>query len=71
LPRRKQITRRSGQRSGSVAQQLGIGSSETLRKRIRQAEVDGGIRPSVNSEKHAETERPKREVAELRRANVL
>ena len=52
---------------GAVAQKLGIGSSETLRKWIRQAEVDGGSRPGVTSEEHAEIRRLKREVAELRR----
>ena len=56
---------------GAVAQKLGIGSSETLRKWIRQAEVDGGTRPGVTSEESAEIRRLKREVAELRRANVL
>lgn len=35
---------------GPVAQKLGIGSSETLRKWICQVDVDGGIRPGVSSE---------------------
>jgi transposase len=56
---------------GAVAQKLGIGSSETLRKWIRQAEVDGGTRPGVTSEESAEIRRLKREVAELRRANEI
>jgi transposase len=56
---------------GAVAQKLGIGSSETLRKWVRQAEVDGGSRPGVTSEEHAEIRRLKREVAELRRANEI
>ena len=56
---------------GAVAQRLGIGSSETLRKWIRQAEVDGGTRPGVTSEESAEIRRLKREVAELRRANEI
>jgi transposase len=56
---------------GAVAQKLGIGSSETLRKWIRQAEVDGGARPGVTSEESAEIRRLKREVAELRRANEI
>ena len=56
---------------GAVAQKLGIGSSETLRKWIRQAEVDGGTRPGVTSEESAEIRKLKREVAELRRANEI
>ena len=56
---------------GAVASKLGIGSSETLRKWIRQAEVDGGTRPGVTSEESAEIRRLKREVAELRRANEI
>jgi transposase len=56
---------------GAVAQKLGIGSAETLRKWIRQAEVDGGARPGVTSEESAEIRRLKREVAELRRANEI
>jgi transposase len=56
---------------GAVAHKLGIGSSETLRKWIRQAEVDGGTRPGVTSEESAEIRRLKREVAELRRANEI
>jgi transposase len=56
---------------GAVAQKLGIGSAETLRKWIRQVEVDGGIRAGVTSEEHAEIKRLKREVAELRRANEI
>jgi transposase len=55
----------------AVAQKLGIGSAETLRKWIRRAEVDGGRRPGTTSEEHAEIKRLKREVAELRRANEI
>jgi transposase len=56
---------------GAVAQKLGIGSSETLRKWIRQVEIDSGSRAGVTSEESAEIRRLKREVAELRRANEI
>jgi transposase-like protein len=46
----------------AVAQRLGIGSAETLRKWYRQAEVDGGQRPGVSSEESAEIKRLKRSV---------
>ena len=54
-----------------VAGKLGIGSAETLRKWVRQAEVDVGTRPGVTTEESAEIKRLKRENAELRRANEI
>ncbi len=55
----------------AVASKLGIGSSETLRKWVRRAEVDAGDRPGVTSEERAEIKQLKRENAELRRANEI
>jgi transposase len=55
----------------AVAQKLGIGSTETLRKWVRQAEIDYGSRPGLSSQEHAEIRRLKRENAELRRANEI
>ncbi len=54
----------------SVAEKIGV-SAETLRKWVRQAEVDGGQRTGLTSEEAAEIKRLKREVAELRRANEI
>jgi transposase len=48
----------------SVAAKLSISTPETLRKWVRQAEVDGGQRPGVTSEESAEIRRLKRENAE-------
>lgn len=53
----------------AVAQKLGIGTAETVRKWVRQAEIDGGQRPGVTSDESTELKRLKRENAELRRAN--
>ena len=55
----------------SIAKKLGIGSPETLRKWVRQAEVDGGVRVGRTTEELAEIRELKREVAELRRANEI
>ena len=44
----------------AVAQKLGIGTTETLRKWVRQAEVDTGHRPGVSSEESAELKRLRR-----------
>ena len=56
---------------GRVAELLGIGTAETVRKWCRQAQVDGGERPGVTSEESAEVKRLKRENAELKRANGI
>lgn len=54
-----------------VAQLLGVGTPETVRKWVRQAQVDAGARPGVTTEESAEVKRLKRENAELKRANAI
>ncbi|MFI9012366.1 transposase [Actinosynnema sp. NPDC053489] len=54
----------------SIAPKFGV-TPETLRKWIRQAEVDHGARPGITTEESAELKRLKREVAELKRANQI
>jgi len=54
-----------------VSELLGVGTAETVRKWVRQAEVDEGARPGTTSEESAEMRRLKREVAELKRANGI
>ena len=54
-----------------VAGLLGVGTPETVRKWVRQDEIDGGVRPGTTSEESAELRRLKREVAELKRANAI
>jgi transposase len=55
----------------SIAAKLGIGSTETLRKWVRQVEVDAGARPGTTTEEAAELRRLRRENAELRRTNEI
>lgn len=55
----------------SVAGKLGIGSAETLRKWVRQDEIDGGARPGVSTVESDELKRLRRENAELKRANEI
>jgi transposase len=55
----------------SVASKLGINTPESLRKWVRQAEIDGGLKPGRTTEEAAEIKRLKKEVAELRRANEI
>jgi transposase len=55
----------------AVAAKLGIGSAESLRKWVRQAQIDAGARPGVTSEESAELKRLRRENAELKRANDI
>ena len=54
-----------------IAELLGVGSGETVRKWTRQAQVDAGSRAGVTTEEAAEIKRLKRENAELRRANSI
>jgi len=55
----------------SIASKLGIASPESLRKWVRQAEVDDGARPGKTSAEIAEIKKLKKENAELRRANEI
>ena len=55
----------------TIASKLGVGSPETLRKWVRQAEVDGGTRPGKTTAEIAEIRELKKENAELRRANEI
>ena len=55
----------------SVATKLGVATAETVRKWVRRAEIDGGVRPGVSSEESAELRRLKAENRELRRANDI
>jgi transposase len=55
----------------AVAARLGIGSAETLRKWVRQAEVEAGQRPGMTREEAAEIRALKRKIAELERANEI
>lgn len=54
-----------------ISELLGVGSAETVRKWVRQAQVDAGARPGVSTEEAAEIKQLKRENAELRRANSI
>jgi transposase len=53
-----------------VARQLGI-HPEALRTWIRQAEIDGGLRPGTTTEDSRRIVELEREVRELRRANEI
>jgi len=53
-----------------VAGQLGLGS-ETLRKWVKQAQIDEGERPGETSEEHRRIAELERENRELRRANEI
>ena len=54
----------------SIAGKVGV-AAETLRRWVRQAEVDAGTRVGVSSEESAELTRLRRENAELRRATEI
>ncbi len=54
----------------SIAAKTGC-SAETLRKRVRQTEVDSGRRGGLTSDEQARMKELEREVRELRRANEI
>jgi len=54
----------------SIAEKIGC-SSETLRKWVRQTEVDSGRRGGLTSDDQARMKELEREVRELRRANEI
>ena len=53
-----------------VADQLGIGT-ESLRGWVKQAEIDGGLKPGTTSEEAARIKELEQENRELRRANAI
>jgi transposase len=55
----------------SIAEKCGIGSAETLRLWVRQAQTDAGDRPGTTTTESEELKRLRRENAELRRANSI
>jgi transposase len=61
----------SGRPVTHIANDLGL-PSETLRRRVRQAEADGGLRPDLpTSEEREQIKKLRKEVFELRRANEI
>src|SRR2546423_1522004 len=71
LERGVRLALESGRPIAHVAADLGI-HSETLRKRVRQAEADQGLRPDLpTSEEREEIKRLRQENFELRRANEI
>lgn len=54
----------------SIASKFGV-STEALRKWVRTAEVDGGIRPGLTTDERERLKTLERENRELRRANEI
>ena len=69
----RQIREETGEQHGAVqrvARQLGYGV-ETVRKWVKQADVDTGERAGTTTEDNARIRRLEQEVRELRRANEI
>lgn len=54
----------------SIAGKIGM-SPETLRKWVRQAERDGGLRPGLTTDERSRMKDLEREIRELKRANEI
>jgi len=71
IQRGVRLAMESGRPIAHIARDLGM-HPETLRKRVRQAEADEGLRPDLpTSEEREEIKRLRKEVFELRRANEI
>ena len=71
IERGVRLSLESGRPIAHVAKDIGL-PAEMLRKRVRQAEADQGVRPGMpTSEEREEIRKLKRENAELRRANEI
>ena len=71
IQRGVRLAMESGRPVAHVAKDLGM-HPETLRKRVRQAEADRGLRPDLpTSEEREEIKQLRRENFELRRANEI
>ena len=55
---------------GSIAEKIGC-TNETLRRWVRQAEIDRGRRAGLSTDERQRTKELEREVRELRRANEI
>ena len=56
---------------GRVSELLGVGTPETVRKWVRQSQVDARARAGTSTEESAEVKWLRRENAELKRANAI
>ncbi len=56
-----------GRKVPEVARELGIGAAETLRRWVRQGEVDRGLREGPTTEELAEIRKLRKEVADSQR----
>ncbi len=55
----------------AIAELLGVGTPETIRKWVRQGQIDTGTRAGITTGESAELKRLRRENAELKRANGI
>jgi transposase len=70
LDRGARLVFESGRPIAQVAADLGV-SSETLRRHVRQVEIDAGRREGLTSEEREEIRKLRKENFELRRANEI
>jgi len=71
IERGVRLSLESGRPVAAVARDLGVGH-EVLRKRVREAGADGGLRADLpTTEEREEVKKLRKEVFELRRANEI